>query len=80
MACGCPVAASRHPSRARGVRATPRCISTRWRRASIADALRRLLDDAALREDLRTRGRRRAALFTWDATAQALLDVVGSAT
>jgi len=41
----------------------------------IADALARVLTDAALAEDLRRRGRERAAAFSWDATARATLDV-----
>jgi alpha-1,3-rhamnosyl/mannosyltransferase len=36
----------------------------------LADALARVLDDAALRSDLAERGRRRAAGFTWEATAR----------
>ncbi len=41
----------------------------------IADAVARVLTDPALAEDLRRRGRERAALFTWAATARATLDV-----
>lgn len=37
----------------------------------LADALRRLLDDAALADELRAAGPIRAASFTWEATAQA---------
>jgi glycosyltransferase involved in cell wall biosynthesis len=33
---------------------------------AIADAMRRVLTDAALREDLRTRGLARARHFSWD--------------
>lgn len=43
--------------------------------AAIADGLRRVLTDDALADDLRRRGRRRAASFTWAATARATLDV-----
>ena len=42
---------------------------------AIADALERVLTDAPLAEDLRRRGRERAATFSWDATARATLDV-----
>jgi glycosyltransferase involved in cell wall biosynthesis len=42
--------------------------------AAIAEALRRLLDDATLRERLRARGLARAAEFTWERTARATLD------
>jgi glycosyltransferase involved in cell wall biosynthesis len=41
----------------------------------IADALSRVLTDPALSEDLRRRGRERAAMFSWAATARATLDV-----
>jgi glycosyltransferase involved in cell wall biosynthesis len=40
---------------------------------AIADALRRLLSDGDLREDLRRRGRERARAFTWEASAAAML-------
>jgi alpha-1,3-rhamnosyl/mannosyltransferase len=39
--------------------------------AALGRAMARVLDDAALREDLRRRGRERAAGFTWEATARA---------
>lgn len=41
----------------------------------IADALALVLTDPALAEDLRRRGRERAATFSWAATARATLDV-----
>ena len=41
---------------------------------AIAAAIRRLLADADLRDDLRRRGRERAARFTWEATAQTMLE------
>jgi glycosyltransferase involved in cell wall biosynthesis len=41
---------------------------------AIADALRRLLGDAELRERLRVAGRERAATFTWERTARMTLD------
>ena len=46
----------------------------------IAKALARILDDPALAEDLRSRGRARAATYTWartaDLTASAYAEVV----
>ena len=39
----------------------------------IADAVRRLLSDGALRDELATRGRAQAARFTWDRTAAGTL-------
>jgi glycosyltransferase involved in cell wall biosynthesis len=41
---------------------------------AIADALRRLLDDATLREQLRARGLARAGEFTWQRTARLTLE------
>ncbi len=43
--------------------------------SEIAEALARVLTDRTLAGDLRTRGRERAATFTWGATANATLDV-----
>jgi glycosyltransferase involved in cell wall biosynthesis len=43
--------------------------------SEIADALARVLTDPALADDLRRRGRARAATFSWAATARATLDV-----
>lgn len=42
--------------------------------AAIAEALRRLLDDAALREQLRARGLARVGEFTWQRTARLTLE------
>ncbi len=42
---------------------------------ALAEACRRVLDDAALAEDLRARGRARAAAFTWEKAAQETLRV-----
>lgn len=42
---------------------------------AIADALRRVLTEPSLREELSRRGRARAASFSWEATARATLDV-----
>jgi glycosyltransferase involved in cell wall biosynthesis len=43
--------------------------------AALADALRRVLCDPALADDLRERGRERAAYFTWERCARAMLAV-----
>ncbi len=40
----------------------------------IAAAMRRLMEDAALRQSLRDKGMARAALFTWERTARLTLD------
>ncbi len=44
--------------------------------AALADALRRLLTDAALRQDLIARGFERVKCFSWEASARATLDVL----
>lgn len=43
--------------------------------ASLERGMRRVLDDDGLRTDLQERGRARAARFTWDRTAEAMLEV-----
>jgi glycosyltransferase involved in cell wall biosynthesis len=40
---------------------------------AVAGALRRLLDDAALRDRLASAGRERAQRFTWEETARATI-------
>lgn len=40
---------------------------------ALADALRRVLEDSALAQDLRARGPRRAAEFTWDRTIAGMM-------
>lgn len=42
---------------------------------AIADALRRIIDDSALRDTLITRGLERAAAFTWDRSAEQLVGI-----
>jgi glycosyltransferase involved in cell wall biosynthesis len=46
---------------------------------AIAAAMSRLLSDRALADDLRQRGRRRAARFSWEATARGVLACYGRA-
>lgn len=72
MHCGCPVAASTAPAlRESGGDAAlyfdPSSVQ------AIAQALRRLIEEPMLRDELRSRGRARAARFGWDASARALL-------
>lgn len=74
MASGTPVLASHEASipevlGGAGVLLDPRDVSA-WREAII-----RLLNDEALRTDLRARGLARAATFTWQRTARLTLDV-----
>jgi glycosyltransferase involved in cell wall biosynthesis len=46
--------------------------------AAWSAALRRIVEDAALRTSLAARGRKRAATFTWQGAAQQLLGVIAS--
>jgi glycosyltransferase involved in cell wall biosynthesis len=74
MASGTPVLASHEASMPEvlggaGVLLDPRDVSA-WR-----DAIIRLVNDAALRDDLRARGLARAATFTWQRTARRTLEV-----
>ena len=46
---------------------------------SIAAALERVVTSSALRDDLRARGRARAARFSWEQTARKTLDVFAEA-
>src|SRR5262249_44282649 len=77
MAAGAPVVASR-------VGAIPEVagdaalLVNAEKPAEVADAIETVLTDAALRTDLITRGRARAARFTWEAVARQTLDVYES--
>ncbi len=74
MACGAPVAcsnASSLPEVAGEAALTFDPLSTE----AMGEALRRALADVELRADLRQRGLRQAAHFTWEQTAQATLAV-----
>jgi alpha-1,3-rhamnosyl/mannosyltransferase len=77
MACGTPVACSDIPS-LRKTAGDAALLFDPKEPEAIAAALERLLTDAALREDLRERGLRRAAELTWDAAAQRTLHVYRS--
>lgn len=75
MHCGCPVAASSAPAlRESGGDAALYFEPSSAQ--SIAQALRRLIEQPALRDELRSRGRARAAQFGWDASARALLGAI----
>jgi glycosyltransferase involved in cell wall biosynthesis len=47
--------------------------------SGLAGALRRAIEDPALRADLVARGRRRAGEFTWPGVARRALDLLGAA-
>jgi glycosyltransferase involved in cell wall biosynthesis len=78
MAAGVPVACSNAASLPE-VAGDAALLFAPTSTAEIASAVERLAGSAALREDLRSRGYRRAAQFTWAATARATLDVYAEA-
>ncbi|HIE37493.1 MAG TPA: glycosyltransferase family 1 protein [Anaerolineae bacterium] len=74
MACGTPVACSNTSSLPEVVGDAALTFDP-TDTAGIADAVARLLEDADLQADLRERGLRRAARFSWERTARATLTV-----
>jgi glycosyltransferase involved in cell wall biosynthesis len=78
MACGCPVVSSDRTScpevvGTAGLLVDPEDVT------AIAAAIARVLDDDALRADLRDRGLARSRLFTWQETARQTLAVLREA-
>jgi glycosyltransferase involved in cell wall biosynthesis len=76
MACGTPVVTSDRSSLPEVVGEAGLMVPADDHEA-LAEAIGRVLDDAALREDLVRRGLSRAAMFSWEATGQKLLSVYG---
>lgn len=74
MAAGCPVVTSNLSSLPEVVGDAALTVDPRDTEA-IADALKRVLTDQGLANDLRTRGRERARQFTWEETARETLVV-----
>lgn len=72
MACGVPVVASTDPALVENL-ADAALLVDPTDVDALADALRRMLVDDALRATLVARGRARAAAFGWDRTAAGLL-------
>jgi glycosyltransferase involved in cell wall biosynthesis len=72
MACGVPVICSNTTSLPEVVADAAVTFDPSWT-DDIADALRRVLTDPALRADLAVRGRARAARFSWRTTAELTL-------
>lgn len=74
MACGTPVLAS-------GVSSIPEVVGEAGilvdplNPEEIAEGMRKLWEEPDLREELSSRGRKRAASFTWDAAAHRILDL-----
>jgi glycosyltransferase involved in cell wall biosynthesis len=76
MACGCPVVCTRSGTTDFAVHGETALVvpRTAWH---VRRAVRRLMDDDALRRRLAAAGRERAAAFTWERTADRLLDAIG---
>ncbi|MCS6882336.1 MAG: glycosyltransferase family 1 protein [Oscillochloridaceae bacterium] len=72
MACGAPVVASNTSSLPEVVGDAGLTVSP-YDPAALAAAIRRLLDDADLRQELRERGFRQARAFSWRVTAERTL-------
>jgi glycosyltransferase involved in cell wall biosynthesis len=76
MACGCPVIASDAASLPEVCGEAALYCDPRSPR-DIAEKITRLLGDEGLRDELRRRGRERAASFTWDRCAEQTLAAIG---
>jgi glycosyltransferase involved in cell wall biosynthesis len=74
MACGTPVVATNRSSLPEVVGDAGLLIDP-YDPADIAAAIRRILEDGALRDQLRSAGPARAATFTWRRTAEIVLQV-----
>ena len=71
MACGTPVVTSRLSSLPEVVGDAALLVDP-YSEEAIADGIARVLDDGTLAEDLRTRGRARAATFSWERSVRAI--------
>jgi len=76
MACGSPVCASRASSLPE-VGANAARYFDPYSHEEITTTIRQVLDDSALREQMRRDGLARAALFSWERTAQETLNLYG---
>jgi len=75
MACGCPVVCSRAASLPE-VGGEAVFYVNPLEVDSIAGGIRALIEDADLRQKLIRRGLKRAQLFTWDATAEQVIEIL----
>ena len=78
MACGCPVVTSDRTS-CPEVAGTAALLVDPEDVMAIAKAIARILDDDALRADLRERGLARSRLFTWEESARRTIGVLREA-
>jgi glycosyltransferase involved in cell wall biosynthesis len=78
MRCGCPVLASGAASLPEVAGAAARYFDPLEPRSSAA-AIRALIENPGLRDDLRRRGTERAAQFTWEQAARRTLEAILSA-
>jgi len=78
MACGVPVITSDRSALPEVAGDAALLVAPDDRRA-LSDAMVRVVSDARLREELRTRGLVRARAFSWEASARATLDVYRAA-
>jgi glycosyltransferase involved in cell wall biosynthesis len=69
MACGCPVASS-DAGALEEIAAGAALLFDAHSEGAITEAIRRIAADEALRDELRARGLRRAAGYTWTAAAE----------
>ena len=74
MACGCPVITSTISCMPE-VAGEAAMLSDPYDVSDMARAMRRLVDEPSLREELRARGLTRAAKFTWEQAARSTLEV-----
>jgi glycosyltransferase involved in cell wall biosynthesis len=75
MACGCPVIASTTTALPEAVGDAGLLVSNPRDAGEIRSAMRRLLRDEGLRGELRAKGLRRAAQFSWKTIAQETLEL-----
>ncbi len=75
MICGCPVLATGGGA-VEEVCGDSALYFVGDRKQTVTAAIERLLDEAGLADDLRTKGRARAIALSWKASARALGDVV----
>jgi glycosyltransferase involved in cell wall biosynthesis len=78
MACGAPVIATRTGAIPEYAQDAAVLVEPADREA-LRDALRRLLSDRALRDELCRKGPERAKLYRWERSAQIMTELLGEA-